>query len=99
MGWSAITAGQGMWCRHVLGDARALLQAVVFPIVRSFWMVLGRRFSPTRPGQARLSSIGRTQARAQRFWFTGMIPLDPFAVYGSISVPEEQFAAVRRKCG
>ncbi|MFV5996496.1 transposase [Streptomyces sp. NPDC056231] len=26
MGWSATDAGRGMWCRYVLGDARALLQ-------------------------------------------------------------------------
>ncbi|MCX5215114.1 NAD(P)H-dependent oxidoreductase [Kitasatospora sp. NBC_00240] len=33
------------------------------------------------------------------FWFTGMAPLEPFAVYGSVDVAEERFAAVREAYG
>ncbi|TVL91622.1 NAD(P)H-dependent oxidoreductase [Streptomyces sp. SAJ15] len=33
------------------------------------------------------------------FWFTGMAPLEPFAVYGSNDLPEERFAAARREYG
>ncbi|MFC5723570.1 NAD(P)H-dependent oxidoreductase [Streptomyces gamaensis] len=31
------------------------------------------------------------------FWFTGMAPLEPFAVYGSNDLPEERFAAAREE--
>ncbi|MFH8371777.1 NAD(P)H-dependent oxidoreductase [Streptomyces sp. NPDC018031] len=31
------------------------------------------------------------------FWFTGMAPLEPFAVYGSNAVPVERFEAARRE--
>ncbi|MFF4696270.1 NAD(P)H-dependent oxidoreductase [Streptomyces chattanoogensis] len=33
------------------------------------------------------------------FWFTGMAPLDPFAVYSTIDLPQERFAAVKREYG
>ncbi|MGP8298070.1 NAD(P)H-dependent oxidoreductase [Streptomyces inhibens] len=33
------------------------------------------------------------------FWFTGMTPLEPFAVYGSNDLPEERFAAAKREYG
>ncbi|MEU1374439.1 NAD(P)H-dependent oxidoreductase [Streptomyces triculaminicus] len=33
------------------------------------------------------------------FWFTGMAPLKPFAVYGSNDLPEERFAAAKRAYG
>ncbi|QDQ09792.1 NAD(P)H-dependent oxidoreductase [Streptomyces spectabilis] len=33
------------------------------------------------------------------FWFTGVQPLDPFAVYGSNALSDEQFAAVRQAYG
>ncbi|AZM54442.1 NAD(P)H dehydrogenase [Streptomyces sp. WAC 01529] len=33
------------------------------------------------------------------FWFTGMAPLAPFAVYGANELPEERFAAARREYG
>jgi NAD(P)H dehydrogenase (quinone) len=33
------------------------------------------------------------------FWFTGMTPLDPFTVYGSLDVPEERFEAAKREYG
>jgi NAD(P)H dehydrogenase (quinone) len=33
------------------------------------------------------------------FWFTGMAPLEPFAVYGTIDVPPERFAAAKREYG
>ncbi|KUO18424.1 NAD(P)H-dependent oxidoreductase [Streptomyces dysideae] len=32
-------------------------------------------------------------------WFTGMAPLEPFAVYGTVDLPEERFAAVLREYG
>ncbi|MEU3741647.1 NAD(P)H-dependent oxidoreductase [Streptomyces sp. NPDC032198] len=31
------------------------------------------------------------------FWFTGMAPLEPFAVYGANELPEDQFAAAKRE--
>ncbi|MGC3002211.1 NAD(P)H-dependent oxidoreductase [Streptomyces sp. G35A] len=31
------------------------------------------------------------------FWFTGMTPLEPFAVYGTVDVPEEMFEAATRR--
>ncbi|NYI05331.1 NAD(P)H-dependent oxidoreductase [Allostreptomyces psammosilenae] len=31
------------------------------------------------------------------FWFTGIAPLEPFAVYGSNDLPEERFAAAKRE--
>lgn len=31
------------------------------------------------------------------FWFTGMAPLEPFAVYGSNDLPEERFEAAKRE--
>ncbi|MFI9049302.1 NAD(P)H-dependent oxidoreductase [Streptomyces sp. NPDC053427] len=33
------------------------------------------------------------------FWFTGMAPLEPFAVYGANDVPEERYAAGKRAYG
>ncbi len=33
------------------------------------------------------------------FWFTGMAALEPFAVYGSASLPEEEFAAAAEAYG
>ncbi|MFE0375654.1 NAD(P)H-dependent oxidoreductase [Streptomyces inhibens] len=33
------------------------------------------------------------------FWFTGMTPLEPFAVYDSNDLPEERFAAAKREYG
>ncbi|MEE4420792.1 NAD(P)H-dependent oxidoreductase [Streptomyces bugieae] len=33
------------------------------------------------------------------FWFTGMTPLEPFAVYGANDLPEEQLAAAKREFG
>ncbi len=33
------------------------------------------------------------------FWFTGMTPLDPFALYGTVDLPEERFAAAKREYG
>ncbi|MBO0651964.1 NAD(P)H-dependent oxidoreductase [Streptomyces triculaminicus] len=33
------------------------------------------------------------------FWFTGMAPLEPFAVYGSNDLPEERFEAAKRAYG
>ncbi|MFD7922628.1 NAD(P)H-dependent oxidoreductase [Streptomyces sp. NPDC059740] len=33
------------------------------------------------------------------FWFTGMAPLEPFAVYGSNEVSPEQFAAAKERYG
>ncbi|MEU8959538.1 NAD(P)H-dependent oxidoreductase [Streptomyces sp. NPDC048518] len=32
-------------------------------------------------------------------WFTGIAPLEPFAVYGANALPDEQFAAARRELG
>ncbi|MEU4745164.1 NAD(P)H-dependent oxidoreductase [Actinosynnema sp. NPDC023658] len=31
------------------------------------------------------------------FWFTGMAPLEPFAVYGAVGLPAERFAAAKRE--
>ncbi|MGW7084545.1 NAD(P)H-dependent oxidoreductase [Streptomyces sp. NPDC054871] len=31
------------------------------------------------------------------FWFTGMAPLEPFAVYAANELPEDQFAAAKRE--
>ncbi|TDE34713.1 NAD(P)H-dependent oxidoreductase [Actinomadura sp. 6K520] len=31
------------------------------------------------------------------FWFTGMAPLDPFAVYGTVDMPGERFEAAKRE--
>ncbi|MFD7239744.1 NAD(P)H-dependent oxidoreductase [Streptomyces syringium] len=33
------------------------------------------------------------------FWFTGMTPLEPFAVYGSNELPEERFEEAKREYG
>ncbi|SEG96931.1 NAD(P)H dehydrogenase (quinone) [Nonomuraea solani] len=33
------------------------------------------------------------------FWFTGMTPLEPFAMYDSVDVTEERFEAAKRKYG
>ncbi|MEU2513622.1 NAD(P)H-dependent oxidoreductase [Streptomyces syringium] len=33
------------------------------------------------------------------FWFTGMSPLEPFAVYGSHNLPQERFEAAKREYG
>lgn len=33
------------------------------------------------------------------FWFTGMAPLEPFAVYGANDLPAERFEAARREYG
>ncbi|WP_407289115.1 NAD(P)H-dependent oxidoreductase [Streptomyces sp. BP-8] len=33
------------------------------------------------------------------FWFTGMTPLDPFAVYSTVDLPEERFEAAKREYG
>ncbi|MDX3229761.1 NAD(P)H-dependent oxidoreductase [Streptomyces sp. ME19-01-6] len=33
------------------------------------------------------------------FWFTGMAPLEPFALYDSLDVPEDRFEAVKREYG
>ncbi|MET8006981.1 NAD(P)H-dependent oxidoreductase [Nonomuraea glycinis] len=33
------------------------------------------------------------------FWFTGMAPLEPFAVYDTIDVPQERFATAKRAYG
>jgi NAD(P)H dehydrogenase (quinone) len=33
------------------------------------------------------------------FWFTGMAPLEPFAVYGSNALSQERFAAAKREYG
>ncbi|MGV9267774.1 NAD(P)H-dependent oxidoreductase [Kitasatospora sp. NPDC003701] len=33
------------------------------------------------------------------FWFTGMAPLEPFAVYEANDLPEERFAAAKREYG
>ncbi|MFB4289918.1 NAD(P)H-dependent oxidoreductase [Nonomuraea sp. ATR24] len=33
------------------------------------------------------------------FWFTGMTPLEPFAVYDSVDVPRERFAQVTQEYG
>ena len=32
-------------------------------------------------------------------WFTGMAPLDPFAVYGTVNMPEERFEAAKQAYG
>ncbi|MFP3992673.1 NAD(P)H-dependent oxidoreductase [Streptomyces sp. E11-3] len=31
------------------------------------------------------------------FWFTGMAPLEPFAVYGTVDLPAQRFAAAERE--
>ncbi|MEU2855407.1 NAD(P)H-dependent oxidoreductase [Streptomyces syringium] len=33
------------------------------------------------------------------FWFTGMMPLEPFAVYGANELPQERFEAAKREYG
>jgi NAD(P)H dehydrogenase (quinone) len=32
-------------------------------------------------------------------WFTGLAPLEPFAVYGTVDLPAEEYAAARREYG
>ncbi|MGP4016709.1 NAD(P)H-dependent oxidoreductase [Saccharopolyspora sp. 5N708] len=33
------------------------------------------------------------------FWFTGMAPLEPFALYGAVGLPEQRFAVAKRAYG
>lgn len=33
------------------------------------------------------------------FWFTGLAPLEPFTMYGTVDLPQERFEAAQREYG